>query len=116
MATCSPVGHILTGLASSCVSSTTNMPPPQLLVLLPLLLCCVSPGHCPYKQHLLNTKKTPPESLQNVTASLQCGKPALLPKNTTGGSLLAFFTVKQIVKEMEYNDFDEENTNYLLLQ
>lgn len=47
LATSSPMGHILTGLASSSVSSTKNMLPPQLLLLLPLLLWCVSPGYSP---------------------------------------------------------------------
>jgi len=106
------MGHILTGSASSSLSFTKNHATTSAASAAAIsALVCVT--------RVLSVKRTPPQALHNVSAGWQGGKTALPLKNTKneplGVYVYYFFTMKQTVKVMEYNDVDEERINYLLL-
>lgn len=105
------MGHILTGSASSSVSSTKKHATTS-------AASAAATAALVWVTRVLSIKRTPPKALHNVSAGWQGGKTALLLKNTKNEPLglhpFSFFTIKQIVKEMEYNDVDEERINYIL--
>lgn len=112
LATSFPMGHILTGSASSSVSSTKKHATTSAASAAAIsALVCVT--------RVLSIKRTPPKALHNVNAGRQGGKTVLFLKNTKNEPLgvypFSFFTMKQIVKEIDYNDVDEERIKYSLL-